>query len=33
MTAKQRDMIDQLLRSAPFDLGGDVAADLSGCRC
>ncbi len=25
MTAQQRDMIDQLLRSAPFDLGGDVA--------
>jgi acetyl esterase/lipase len=25
MTAKQRDMIDQILRSAPFDLGGDVA--------
>lgn len=24
MTAQQRDMIDQLLRSAPFDLGGDV---------
>ena len=24
MTAKQRDMIDQVLRSAPFDLGGDV---------
>src|ERR1700689_3004556 len=26
MTAQQRDMIDQLLRNAPFDLGGDVAA-------
>ena len=26
MTAKQRDMIDQILRDAPFDLGGDVAA-------
>ncbi len=25
MTAQQRDMIDQILRSAPFDLGGDVA--------
>jgi len=25
MTAQQRDMIDQVLRSAPFDLGGDVA--------
>ena len=25
MTAKQRDMIDQILRNAPFDLGGDVA--------
>jgi epsilon-lactone hydrolase len=24
MTAQQRDMIDQILRSAPFDLGGDV---------
>jgi epsilon-lactone hydrolase len=24
MTAKQRDMIDQILRNAPFDLGGDV---------
>ena len=30
MTAQQRDMIDQILRNAPFDLGGDVAADLSG---
>jgi monoterpene epsilon-lactone hydrolase len=26
MTAQQRDMIDQILRSAPFDLGGDVGA-------
>src|SRR6204780_5066785 len=26
MTAQQRDMIDQLLRNAPFDLGGDVDA-------
>jgi acetyl esterase/lipase len=26
MTAQQRDMIDQILRDAPFDLGGDVAA-------
>jgi monoterpene epsilon-lactone hydrolase len=26
MTAQQRDMIDQILRSAPFDLGGDPAA-------
>jgi monoterpene epsilon-lactone hydrolase len=26
MTAQQRDMVDQILRSAPFDLGGDVAA-------
>jgi len=26
MTAQQRDMIDQILRSAPFDLGGDVTA-------
>ena len=26
MTVQQRDMIDQLLRNAPFDLGGDVAA-------
>jgi epsilon-lactone hydrolase len=25
MTVQQRDMIDQLLRDAPFDLGGDVA--------
>ncbi|MGH3246975.1 MAG: alpha/beta hydrolase [Trebonia sp.] len=25
MTAKQRGMIDQILRNAPFDLGGDVA--------
>jgi acetyl esterase/lipase len=25
MTAQQRDMVDQILRSAPFDLGGDVA--------
>jgi monoterpene epsilon-lactone hydrolase len=25
MTAQQRDMIDQILRNAPFDLGGDVA--------
>jgi monoterpene epsilon-lactone hydrolase len=25
MTAQQRDQIDQLLRDAPFDLGGDVA--------
>jgi epsilon-lactone hydrolase len=26
MTAPQRDMLDQVLRSAPFDLGGgDVA--------
>ena len=25
MTAQQRDMIDQILRDAPFDLGGDVA--------
>jgi epsilon-lactone hydrolase len=24
MTAQQRDMIDQILRNAPFDLGGDV---------
>src|SRR5215472_3518421 len=26
MTAQRRDMIDQILRNAPFDLGGDVAA-------
>ena len=26
MTAQQRDMIDQILRNAPFDLGGNVAA-------
>jgi acetyl esterase/lipase len=26
MTAQQRDMVDQILRNAPFDLGGDVAA-------
>jgi monoterpene epsilon-lactone hydrolase len=26
MTAQQRDMLDQILRSVPFDLGGDVAA-------
>src|ERR1700727_3060340 len=26
MTVQQRDMIDQILRNAPFDLGGDVAA-------
>ena len=26
MTTQQRDMIDQILRNAPFDLGGDVAA-------
>ena len=26
MTAQQRDMVDQILRDAPFDLGGDVAA-------
>jgi len=26
MTAKQRDMVDKLLRNAPFDLGGDVDA-------
>src|ERR1700728_2649354 len=26
MTAKQRDMVDQILRNAPFDLGGDVDA-------
>ena len=25
MTAQQRDLIDQLLRDSPFDLGGDVA--------
>jgi acetyl esterase/lipase len=25
MTAQQRDQIDQLLRNAPFDLGGDIA--------
>jgi hypothetical protein len=25
MTAQQRDTIDQILRNAPFDLGGDVA--------
>jgi epsilon-lactone hydrolase len=25
MTAQQRDMIDQILRNVPFDLGGDVA--------
>jgi epsilon-lactone hydrolase len=25
MTAKQRDMVHQILRNAPFDLGGDVA--------
>jgi monoterpene epsilon-lactone hydrolase len=25
MTAQQRDMVDQMLRNAPFDLGGDVA--------
>ena len=26
MTAKQREMVDKLLRNAPFDLGGDVDA-------
>jgi epsilon-lactone hydrolase len=26
MTAQQRDMIDQILRNAPFDLGGNVTA-------
>jgi acetyl esterase/lipase len=26
MTAQQRDMVDHILRNAPFDLGGDVAA-------
>ena len=26
MTAQQREMIDQILRNSPFDLGGDVAA-------
>jgi epsilon-lactone hydrolase len=26
MTAQQRDMVDQMLRDAPFDLGGNVAA-------
>jgi epsilon-lactone hydrolase len=26
MTAQQRDMIDQILRDSPFDLGGEVAA-------
>src|SRR6202035_1287764 len=26
MTAQQRDMVDQILRNAPFDLGGDVTA-------
>ncbi len=26
MTVQQRDMIDQILRGAQFDLGGDVAA-------
>ena len=25
MTAQQRDMVDQILRNAPFDLGGDIA--------
>jgi monoterpene epsilon-lactone hydrolase len=25
MTAQQRDMVDQIIRNAPFDLGGDVA--------
>jgi epsilon-lactone hydrolase len=25
MTAQQRDMVDQIVRDAPFDLGGDVA--------
>ena len=25
MTAQQRDMVDRILRNAPFDLGGDVA--------
>ena len=25
MTVQQRDMVDQILRNAPFDLGGDVA--------
>jgi epsilon-lactone hydrolase len=25
MTTQQRDMVDQILRNAPFDLGGDVA--------
>jgi acetyl esterase/lipase len=29
MTAQQRDMVDQILRNAPFDLGGDVAAQRS----
>lgn len=27
MTAQQRDMIDQILRSAPFDLGGEIAVE------
>src|SRR3984885_16337331 len=26
MTAQQRDMVDQILRESPFDLGGDVDA-------
>ena len=26
MTAQQRDMVDQILRNAPFNLGGDVPA-------
>ncbi|HEY6494021.1 MAG TPA: alpha/beta hydrolase [Trebonia sp.] len=26
MTAQQRDLVDQILRDSPFDLGGDVAA-------
>src|SRR6202161_2732913 len=26
MTAQQRDMVDQILRDAPFDLGGDVTS-------
>ena len=32
MTAQQRDMIDQILRNAPFDLGGDPPAQRSPRR-
>jgi hypothetical protein len=34
MTAQQRDMVDQILRNAPFNLGGDVPPSApSSSRC